>query len=199
MRFLPAKRRQNGFSMVEAIVALVIVSVAGAALLVQFGGHSRFAVDAVDETIAAGIALQLMDEIAGCKFNNAPTTFGPSAFELAGVGRERYNYIDDYHGYGASVSPPVDRYGVELGTEDKRGQVRHATFKSPVHAFAGWRQAVRVSKVDVIGGVPTVPQPAVAPFNYLEVEVTVSFDDPVEGTVELARLRRVFSYIPPPP
>lgn len=194
-------RRSNhrGFSLVEALVALTIVTVAGAALLVQVGNESRFSVESVDYTAAQGIAQQLMDEIAGCKYvsdSQAPTSnvFGPSAWEAAGVGRQRYDDIDDYDGYTAS--PPVDRYGVALGQNDTLGNLRHAGFRTTTNAFTGWRETVSVYYVSNAN--PSVRMAAGVPSNYRAVEVIITYTDAVEGTIELARLRRLFSYVPAP-
>jgi prepilin-type N-terminal cleavage/methylation domain-containing protein len=189
----------RGFSLVEALVALSIVTIAGAALLVQVGGESRFSVESVDYTVAQGIAQQLMDEIAGCKYvsdSQAPTSnvFGPTAWELAGVGRQRYDDIDDYDGYTAS--PPVDRYGVALGTNDAFGNMRHAQFRTAAGAFTGWRETVNVYYVS--NADPSVRMAAGAPSNYRAVEVIITYTDAVEGAVELARLRRLFCYVPTP-
>jgi hypothetical protein len=121
-------------------------------------------------------------------------TFGASAYELAGAGRERYDDVDDYHGY--SKSPPVDRFGVPLGTEDAGGITRHPKHQVPTQAFASWRQSVAVYFVD--DNNPTVRLPAGTPSYHKEVEIVISYTDPLEGTVELARVSRVFAYVPTP-
>ncbi|RIK79258.1 MAG: hypothetical protein DCC68_13635 [Planctomycetota bacterium] len=191
---------RRGFTLIEALVALTIVTIAGAALLARFGDQGRFVADSLDETVAEGMALQLMDEIAGCRFvgygqiPNSTASFGPSAYEAAGAGRERYDDIDDYHGY--SKSPPVDRYGVPLGAEDAAGTTRHPKHQAPASAFANWRQSVAVYFVSDAN--PAVRLPAGTPSYHKEVEVVISYTDPREGAVELARLSRVFAYVPTP-
>jgi type II secretory pathway pseudopilin PulG len=194
------RRKRRGFSLIEALVALTIVMVAGAALLARFGDQGRFVADSLDETVAEGMASQLMNEIAGCRYvavGESPlstASFGPSAYEAAGVGRERYNDVDDYHGY--SKSPPVDRFGVPLGTEDAGGITRHPKHQAPSLPFANWRQSVAVYFVD--DNNPTVRLSAGTPSYHKEVEIVISYADPQEGTVELARVSRVFAYVPTP-
>lgn len=194
------RSRRRGFSLIEALVALTIVTVAGAALLARFGDQGRFVADSLDETVAEGLALQLMDEIAGCRFvaygqtPNSTASFGASAYETGGTGRERYDDIDDFHGY--SKSPPVDRYGVPLGTEDASGTTRHPKHQVPTSAFANWRQSVAVYFVSDAN--PAARLPAGTASYHKEVEIVISYTDPLEGSVELARLSRVFAYVPTP-
>jgi type II secretory pathway pseudopilin PulG len=190
----------RGFSLVEALVALSLVTIAGVALLARFGDQGRFVADSLDETVAEGMALQLMNEIAACKFVTAGQTpnstvgFGPSTTEAAGPGRSRYDDIDDFHGFTAS--PPVDLYGVPLGTEDVGNATRHPSHKVPATSLIGWRQSVGVYFVSDAN--PSQRLAAGAASFHKEVEVVISYADPREGTVELARLSRVFAYVPPP-
>lgn len=192
--------RREGFSLIEAMVALTLVVIVGAALLARFGDEGRFVADALDKTVAEGMALQLMNEVAGCRYvavGQSPlstATFGPSAWEAGGTGRERYDDIDDFHGF--SASPPVDRYGVPLGTEDAGGITRHPKHMVPAGTFSAWRESVAVYFVDDTN--PTVRLPAGTPSYHKEVEIVISYTDPREGTVELARLSRVFAYVPTP-
>lgn len=191
---------RSGFSLIEAMIALTLVTMAGAALLTRFGDQGRFVADSLDESVAEGMALQLMNEIAGCRFvaagqtANSTASFGPSASESAGTGRERYDDIDDFHGFTAS--PPVDRYGVVLGGEDLGGTTRHPSHKVPSTAFTGWRQSVAVYFVSDTN--PSQRLAAGVGSFHKEVEVVISYNDPREGAVELARLSRVFAYVPPP-
>jgi type II secretory pathway pseudopilin PulG len=196
-------RKRRGFSLVEALVALTLMTVIGGALMFRFGDQGRFVANSLDQTVAEGLAQQLMNEIAGCRFTgigetpNSTASYGPSPYEAAGTGRERYNDIDDFHGY--SKSPPLDRYGVPLGTEDSgtsSGTTRHPKHQSPATAFANWRQSVNVYFVDDAN--PTVRMPAGVGSFHKEVEVVISYNDPLQGTVELARLSRVFAYVPTP-
>jgi hypothetical protein len=124
---------------------------------------------------------------------NSPTV-GKTAWEAAGAGRERYDDIDDYHAY--SASPPVDMYGVPLGTEDIGGITRHPSHRAPTASFSGWRQSVSVYFVNDAN--PSQRLPAGTGSYHKEVEVVISYTDPLSGTVELARLSRVFAYVPPP-
>ncbi len=194
------RSRRDGFTLVESMVALTLVVIVGAALLARFGDQGRFVADSLDETVAEGMALQLMNEVAGCRYVAAGLSplstaeFGPSGWEAAGAGRERYDDVDDFHGY--SASPPVDRFGVPLGTQDAGGITRHPKHQAPPEAFSGWRQSVAVYFVSDAN--PTVRLPAGTPSYHKEVEVVISYTDPLEGAVELARLSRVFAYVPTP-
>lgn len=194
------RTRRGGFTLIESMVALTLVVIVGAALLARFGDQGRYVADSLDETVAEGMALQLINEVAGCRYVAAgqsplsTATFGPSAMEAAGAGRERFDDVDDFHGF--SASPPVDRYGVPLGTEDVGGITRHPNHMAPSEALSGWRQSVAVYFVDDAN--PTVRLPAGTSSYHKEVEIVISYTDPNQGAVELARLSRVFAYVPTP-
>lgn len=189
----------RAFSLIEAMVALSITSMAGAVLLLATEGVLKTTNDSVAQTIAQGMALQLIDEVLGnryCAPGASPydSNLTPSAWEKAGQGRERYNDTDDFNKYKAS--PPVDPYGVELGQGDDAGGNRHPAMRSPGHDFATWRQRVEVYYVDQNN--PTVRLPANQPTDYRAVEVTIERREPNGGVRPLAKIRRVFCYVPIP-
>ncbi len=77
--------------------------------------------------MAAGLAQQMMDEIAGktfCAVRNQPheTTLGPSAAEQAGAGRSLFNDLDDFN--GVRTGPIKDPWNISVGDDDGKG--RHA-------------------------------------------------------------------------
>src|SRR5207249_7453023 len=87
----PAARRISGFSLIEALIALTITSMAGAVLLLGVQSSLDTTLEAVERTIADGVAQQTMDEVltkryVGAGDNPLGTTFGPLATELLGAG-----------------------------------------------------------------------------------------------------------------
>jgi len=187
-----------GFTLVEATVALAITTVAGAALLLGINSSIQTTNEALDQTIAAGMAQQLLDEIVGGRYaavgvDGYQTSFGPSSWEKCGAGRERYDDIDDYH--GLSLQPPEDCYGIELGTEDGEGDQRHPNFQAPPGFFDRWKQEVEVYYVGEADlGTRLAPGQV---SDYRAIEVRVLREDPERGWQELARRRRVVAYVPP--
>ena len=190
---------RRAFSLIEAMVALSITSMAGAVLLLTTEGVLKTTNDSVAQTIAQGMALQLIDEVLGnryCAVGATPydSSLVPSAWEKAGQGRERYNDTDDFNKY--SASPPVDPFGILLGQGDDLGGLRHAAMRSPGHDFSNWRQRVDVYYVDQDN--PTVRLPVNQPTDFRAVEVTIERDEPNGSVRPLANIRRVFCYVPIP-
>jgi type II secretory pathway pseudopilin PulG len=182
--------RRNGYSLVEAMVAVTITSIAGGALLASLGGAVRSSSDAVHAVVARGIAEQLMEEIAATRFP-ASTNTTP-----AGATRANFDDIDDYHGW--TKSPPEDRYGHVLGAE---GHLLNGTLverpdelQPDPELVSCFTHAVTVERVTPDTG--TGWNVVTTHTNYRRVTVTVSYTDSQSHTQTLAVLTRVFSYVP---
>lgn len=194
IRFTPKSSARAAFTLVEALVATSITAVAGSALLLGLSSALNTTNFAVEQTIAEGMAQQLMDEIAGKRYAaavNAPyeTTLGPSATEDAGAGRERFNDLDDFNGFVSL--PAADPWGKQLGTDSGTGSQRPAVLQSPNY-FDRWRQEVSVYYVreDDLTKQSTVPT------NYRAVEVRILISEPSGSLRPITTLRRVFAYVP---
>jgi prepilin-type N-terminal cleavage/methylation domain-containing protein len=190
---------RRGFTLVEAMVAITITALAGAVLLLAIETTVINTTEAVEQTIAAGMARQLVDEVLGARYvavGSDPQEYptGPSAWEQAGEGRERFNDTDDFHNFAAQ--PPEDVWGVALGDDDGEGDVRHTNFRVPSSRFADWRQRIEVYYVDENDF--TVRLPAGVTSNYRAVEAAIFRQERDGALRELARLRRVFAYVPAP-
>ena len=189
--------RRHAFTLIEALMATTVLAMCGAAVLLGMSVSLQTTTASVEETLALGLAGQLMDEIAGTRYHDAggsPTglPLGPNAAETAAAGRQLFDAIDDYHGYTAK--PPVDIWGVPLGADDGAGGPRHALLKLSSTHLARWRQSVTVSYVAIAN--PTVDLPSGVTSDYRAVQVAIFYDDPETGERELARLRRVFANVP---
>ncbi len=104
---------RRGFSLIEAVIAMVLVSVMLTAAL-QTVAASRSSMSATAERArAAALAERLMTEILALPYEDpqSPGGMGLESGE-AGVGRVLLDDVDDYH--GLSESPPRDASGVEL-------------------------------------------------------------------------------------
>jgi len=187
----------RGFTLVEALVAISLTAMAGSVLLLGFTSAVETTHEAMQETIAQGIAGQLADEIVGCRYMAVDTTpyqvsLGPSAWEKTPGTRERFNDIDDFHGFAAG--PPEDPWGVPLGIDDQAGDERHPSFQVEDGYLDDWREEVKVYYVD-----PTdlsTPLAHGVTSDYRVVEVTIYYDSPDGRTLELAGVRRVVAYVP---
>jgi MSHA pilin protein MshD len=117
--------RRGGFTLVESMIAVLIVSGLLVASLGTFGAIARARQMQTDRTLAYGLADQLLAEIMQCYFKEpgGGITLGPDAGET----RATYDDVDDYD--GLSNTPPQQRDGTVL-TE-----------------FAGWTRSVSVTCV----------------------------------------------------
>jgi type II secretory pathway pseudopilin PulG len=193
------RRRRSAFTLVEAVVALVIMALAGSVLLLAAQTSLRTTDEAVRRTIAEGLADQLLDEIVSRRFMEAgetpnDATLGSEGGETA-AGRSLFDDTDDYH--NLAVSPAKGMCGEPLGTGDDAGGQRHADFKVPDGFFDNYRQRARVYYVDPTA--PDKPLPQGQTSYYRGVEVAIDYVDPTGSEQELAVRRRVYAYIPPPP
>lgn len=186
-----------GVTLVEAMVATTLTVMVGSAVLLSLTAAITSAEFGQQRAMAQGIAEQLLDEIAGCRYHSLET--GPLAWPLGleageGPNRENCDDLDDLTGYTAGV---VDPFGIPLGEDQGTGGGRPAAFRSPDHWLASWRVAVEVYYVD-----ESNPQLRLASgqTSYLKaVEVRVLADRPDGSTLSLASMRRVFAYVPPGP
>jgi len=190
--------KQRAFTLVEALVAISVTAIAASVLLLGLTSSVQTTQEAERQTIAQGIAEQLADEVVGCRYMQAGVTpyqvaLGPNAWESSTGTRERYNDVDDFHGFTAG--PPEDPWGVTLGKDDGAGDERHPAFQLPDGYFDRWREEIRVYYVDESD--LTTPLPYGQVSDYRLVEVRVLYELPEGGARELARVRRVVAYVPP--
>jgi type II secretory pathway pseudopilin PulG len=197
MNWMALKARW-GFTLIEAMVSLSVVAMAGSVMLLAVEGVLSTTNDAVDQTIAEGMAMQLIDEVLGCRFSETPnaweTTLGPSTTEFRGHKRDRFNDTDDFDGF--VTSPPRDSYAVLLGQGDYRGNSRPTALCNSNTEFQNWRQKIEVYYVSESD--PRIRLPDHQPSDFRAVEVTIERIEPNGAARPLANLRRVFCYVPKP-
>jgi type II secretory pathway pseudopilin PulG len=196
----PNRRIQQGrvgFTLIEALIALSITSLAGAVLLLSVQSSLDTTIEAVDRTIADGVAQQTLDEILTKRYvgqGDTPllATLGPSTSELLGLGTSLFDDTDDFNGYVAQ--PLKGTYGEVLGTGDDNGNLRLANFRVRSDYFQNWRVRAEVYYVDADDHtVRSAP-----PTNYRAIEVHVELIRPSGAAVPLATRKRVIAYVPPP-
>lgn len=193
-----AVRLRAAFTLVEALVAISITAIAASVLLLGVHASVQTTEEGLRQTIALGMAEQLLDEVLGARYHavgvdGLQISLGPSSWERQGSGRERYDDVDDYHGVRAQ--PPEDLWGIELGTDDGEGDARHPNFCAPAGLLDPWRQEIDVYYVDESN--LTVRLPAGQVSDYRAVEVRIYYNASNGGSRELAHLRRVVAYLPP--
>lgn len=188
---------RRAFSLVEAVVAITVLAFAGSVLLLAVDTSLQTTTDAVDRTIADGLAQQLLDEISLAHYMEPGTSYadalGPSAWESAGSGRERYNDTDDYHNFTAH--PVEGLFGEPLGTGNGDGTTRHSAFQVAPSYFQSWRQRVEVYFVDPAN--PSVRLTS-GTSEYRAIEVTIERIEADGVARPLASRKKVIAYVPPP-
>lgn len=106
-----SRTSRRGFTYAESMIALAVLSLAGAALLTSVAGAVSSSNDSVYRSIGKGLAEQLLDEIAAAKFPTGIAT-APGAMPF----RSSFTTIDDYSGW--TESPPRTKAGEVLGTDN---------------------------------------------------------------------------------
>jgi type II secretory pathway pseudopilin PulG len=197
MPYQRVRRSDVGFTLVEALIALSITSLAGAVLLLSVQSSLDTTIEAVERTIADGVAQQTLDEILTKRYvgpGDSPLlmTLGASTSELLGLGTSLFDDTDDYNGYIAQ--PLKGTYGEVLGTGDDNGNLRLANFRVRTDYFQNWRVRVDVYYVDADDHtVRSMP-----PTNYRAIEINVERMRADGAAVPLASRKRVIAYVPPP-
>jgi MSHA pilin protein MshD len=102
-----SRARQRGVTLVELVLAMLIVSIAVAAVL---GVHGLTAGRSADPLLARqslAVAESLLAEIMAQPFtasdlDGGPNAIGPEAGETRGSATSPFDHVDDYHGYTMS-------------------------------------------------------------------------------------------------
>ncbi|HEB58024.1 MAG TPA: type II secretion system protein [Gammaproteobacteria bacterium] len=121
------RRGQAGFTLVEIIVMIVLVSIAMVGVMAAYQHAMRHGADPVHQTRALKLGQAYLEEILGKRFDEntgqggiprcnstdagaqpCSSTFGPDGGET----RDLYDDVDDYH--GLDLSPPTDANGNAL-------------------------------------------------------------------------------------
>lgn len=210
-------RSASGFTLVEAVVGITLAAIAGSSLMLGVFSSVRTTSDVMRQTIAMGLAQQLMDEIVGLPYETdentgrpltvaqvnqvptvLPTTLGPETSKQSNGRRTKFADTGDYSGYVST--PPDDPWGIPIGQDDGQGGRRNKALQVQSGFFDRWRQQVAVYYVDETGkpscyvnaGGTTTSKPT----EYRAVEVSILYLDPVRGAQTLAFIRQIVTYAP---
>lgn len=197
VRFRPL--RKSGFTLVEIMVSISLMAFAASVILLAVETSVDNSAQSIEKTIAAGMAKQLMNEVLGKRYKSAGTNpyqypLSASNWERNGIGRERFDATGDFNGF--LTQGAQDRWGNPLGKGDDVGSLRNTSFRVPDGYFDRWEQYIQVYYVDEND--PSERLPAWQTSNFRAVEVTISKKGLDNVYRELASLRRVYVYVPPP-
>ena len=196
---LRSDRRTAGFTLVEAMVAITLIALAGSALLLATQTAMDSSDYAFEQNLARPIANQIIDEVLGRRYGAAGAS--PYQYPLQAGGHELsspqqrilFDDTDDFNNY--SSRPLRDPWGFELGQGDGAGGSRHPNFQLRDNYFDDWAVAVQVVYAN-----PNDLSKNLSGSNtsgYRALEVTVGKYDDDGSLRQLAFVRRVYGYVPP--
>lgn len=159
----PALRRA-GFTLVEAVMSILIVGLMLVAALNTVGASKVAQARNAEHTIGPMLAQELMVEILSQAYQEPDTTpaFGRESGEYS-YSRTAYDDVDDYHGW--SASPPKGKDNVDLPD------------------LTGWSREVTVSWAD-----STLPEnTALTASGLKRITITVRYQDRVVTVLSALR------------
>jgi hypothetical protein len=125
------RQSRAAFTLIEALMASVILAMAVAAALMPFTCGARSQDVEGRQSLAVSLAKDLMEEILirpfvepGDTVPEPQSRFGPDAGETL---RSSYSAIDDYHGYTELAGQIVDPAGQVIADAAATGLSRHVT------------------------------------------------------------------------
>jgi MSHA pilin protein MshD len=92
----PERRRAGGFSLVEAIIAIVILSIATVGVLLVYTSASRGSADALINKQALAVAEAMLEEIQLTAFDNPSGGFSGAATQ---ANWQNFDDVSDYNGF----------------------------------------------------------------------------------------------------
>ena len=133
------RRRQRGMTLIEIVLAIVVLGIGLAGVLIAFSTVSRGSADPLIAQQMLAIAEEMLEEAQLKPFLAAPNT-APAA-----CARNTYNDVLDYNGYAATGICTIDGTPItSLATYSVRVQVQAATLTG-VAATAALRISVTVT------------------------------------------------------
>jgi hypothetical protein len=131
MRRTLAAKSGTGFTLIEALLAAVVLAAVVTALVVPFAAGARIQQVEVRRFLAAGLAEQMMEEILRHPFEEpddgdtepeGESRFGPEPDERS---RGDYDAIDDYDGHVEAAGVLTDAVGRAITDAGVAGLTRH--------------------------------------------------------------------------
>lgn len=188
---------RRGFTLVESLLAISVLSIAGTAMLVALESSIDVNRAAVERFVAQGLAQTLMDEITGLPYCDLGTSayqspLGASWSELFSTGRTGLDDMDDF--VDVDESPPKDPWGVTMGRDSLGTSSRLSNFRLPTNTMNRYRwevDAYYVNSSDL-----TTKLTGSSTSDYRAYHVLVYVTDPGAAERLVVDLRRVVSYVP---
>ena len=179
------------------MVAVTITAMAGAAIIMGMQTSMQTTTHSIEQTVAQGLAIQLMDEISGNRYveygvGPYQTVLTPSADEEATGTRVLFDDIDDFN--GQDNCPPKDTFGITLGKDDGAGGLRNTNFRPSQKLLGHLRRKAEVYYVGSNDFATRLSNGQTSDYRAVDVSVYYLEDNGTQR--ELVRLRRLVAYIP---
>lgn len=129
----PARQRGEGFTLLESLLAAVVLAMVVAAITLPFTAGARSQQAEARQTLGTSLAEELMEEILQKPFEEPDdadqvaedeSAFGPDAGESS---RADFDAIDDYHGYTEAAGSVQGADGSAVTDPAAAGLSRHAS------------------------------------------------------------------------
>jgi len=121
-----ATSSRGGFTLVESLLASVVLAMTVAAITVPFSAAARSQSAQARRSRADALCAEMMEEVLTRPFldPDAPGDPGPDSGEST---RDRFDNIDDYHGYAESAGELEDAFGEPVDDSAAGGLSRYVT------------------------------------------------------------------------
>ena len=129
------KRRQSGFTLIEATIAMVILAMAAAGILLPFANAAAVQVEGARQTLAANLASELMEKVLLSEPNDILTVYAdytePDGAMLDALGNTLTDSIYDGFSRTATSLPAtvasVDMVAVTVTVDYKNNEMTRIT------------------------------------------------------------------------
>ena len=103
-------RRRNGFTLIEALLAISLLAMGITAITVPFTAVAQNEVEDASQCLAGTLASEMMEEILSKPFDDpqGDSVAGP---EVGESNRGNFDNMDDYHGYVEAAGSITDAFG----------------------------------------------------------------------------------------
>lgn len=151
--FYKSSRRACGFTLIEVVVTIIVVSIAAAALLGVFGNLIRSSADPAIQQQAVTIAEAYMEEIRIKAFADPQNPLAETGGAETGETRASYDDVQDYNSLGTT----------QVRNQDDVAITELSAYSVTVSIVAAALNTITAASGDALRITVTVDHPAIDP------------------------------------